>query len=128
MLNSAPLLVPAGTAVPALLFSQLIALTHCSPVTYKFQLSPVTLSLEVFANLSVCKQREHLDTCFIPFPECKYDFLKSPLVTFVGPCILGLSRKKAASSFFPKLSYKVAEKTHCYNELSNFNEQAIECQ
>lgn len=110
MLNSALLLVPAGTAGPALLFSQLIALTHCSLVTYKFQLSPVTLSSEVFANLSVCKQREHLDSCFMPFPECKHDFFEAPLVIFVGPCILGLGQQKKGSLVLSsELSYKVAE-------------------
>lgn len=118
MLNSALPLVPAGTAVPALLFSQLIALSHCSLVTYKFQLSPVTLSSEVFANLSVCKQREHLDTCFMPFLECNHVFFKALLVTFVEPCILGVSQQKKGSLILSsKLSYKVAEKTHCYNEL-----------
>lgn len=112
-----PLPVPAGTAVPALLFSQLIAITHCSLVSYKFQFSPVILSSEVFANLSVCKQRGHLDTCFMPFPECNRGFFKAPSVTFVGPCILGLSQQKKGSLvFFSKLSHKVAEKTPCYDE------------
>lgn len=64
MLKSASAPHAWGTAVPALLFSQLIAITRCSLVTYKVQLSPVILSSEVFANLSVCKQRGHLDTFF----------------------------------------------------------------
>lgn len=78
MLNSASAPHAWGNAVPALLLSELIEIARCSLVTYKFQLSPVILSSEMFANLSVCKQRGHLDTCFMPFPECNCAFSEPP--------------------------------------------------
>lgn len=63
------------------------------------------------------------------FPECKQDFFKAPFVIFVGPCILGLSQqKKGTLVLFLNFLTELQKKTHCYNELSNFNKQAIECQ
>lgn len=76
MLNSASAPHAWGTAVPALFFLQLIAITRCSLVTYKFQLSPVILSSEAFATYQSANKEDIWIPVICPLLSATVIFLK----------------------------------------------------